>query len=89
MRGIFRYLSSFCLGATLAITTASAGCAGRVRIYDSYHTDYHRWDHHEDVAYRRYLGERHEEYRDFSKLDGDRQKDYWDWRHSHPDPDHR
>ncbi len=83
MRGIFRYLSSFCLVATLVITAASAGCAGRVRVYDEYHSDYHRWDHDEDVRYRQYLSERHEQYRDYSTLNRDEQKSYWDWRHSH------
>ena len=85
MRQISYYLSSLCLSTTLVITAAGAGCAGRVRVYDEYHSDWHRWDHNEDREYRRYLSERHEGYRNYSKLDRDEQKNYWDWRHG----DHR
>ena len=56
-----------------------------MRVYDEYHSDYHRWDHHEDLEYRNYWNERHEPYRDFNKLDKDDQKNYWNWRHDHPD----
>ena len=86
MRRICRYISSFCLGATLVIAAASFGCAGRERIYDDYHSDWHVWNHNEDVTYRRFLAERHEQYRDFSRLDKTEQTDYWNWRHNHPDP---
>jgi hypothetical protein len=83
MRRIYSYLSSFCLAFTIIIAVAGIGCAGRVRIYDSYHDDYHVWNHDEDVHYRQYLADRHEEYRDYAKLSPDEQKGYWDWRHSH------
>jgi hypothetical protein len=83
MSQIKRILSSACLAASLLITVAGAGCAGRVRVYDEYHSDYHNWDRHEDVVYRSYWGERHEPYRDYNKLNKDEQKEYWNWRHDH------
>lgn len=82
-----RILSSACLAFALLFSVANMGCAGRVRVYDEYHNDYHRWDHGEDLAYRQYLGERHESYRDYNNLNKDEQKDYWNWRHSHPNGD--
>ena len=42
----------------------------------------------EDRDYRQYLNDHHREYRDFSKLKGSEQQEYWNWRHSHPDNDH-
>jgi hypothetical protein len=85
MTRICRLLSSACFAAALLIPVANIGCAGRVRIYDQYHSDYHRWDHNEDLAYRQYLGESHQPYRAYGKLNKDEQRDYWNWRHSHPD----
>ena len=56
-----------------------------VRIYDSHHHDYHNWDDREDRAYRRYLAEKHYEYREYQRQNHRRQEAYWGWRHSHPD----
>jgi hypothetical protein len=84
-----RYFASMLLAAALVVGTAGAGCAGRVRIYDTERRDYHPWDRREDRAYHRYWNERHEPYRDYGKLDRDRQNDYWKWRHDHPDADDR
>jgi len=39
------------------------------------------------TAYRRYLAERHREYREFRRLDRREQDEYWEWRHRHPDRD--
>jgi hypothetical protein len=58
-----------------------------VRVYDDYHSDYHTWGRDEDGAYHRYWNERREQYRDYNKLDKDEQKNYWNWRHDHPDHD--
>jgi hypothetical protein len=85
MSPIQRILSSAFLVTSLLIAAGGSGCSARVRIYDDYHSDWHTWDHHEDVAYRAYWTERHESYRDFNKLNKDEQKDYWNWRHNHPD----
>jgi hypothetical protein len=76
---------------TVAMATSSPICAARpaqdvqVRVYDADHKDYHTWDDREDRAYRHYLEERHEQYRKYEKLKEKEQRDYWKWRHSHPD----
>jgi hypothetical protein len=56
-----------------------------VRIYDSHYRDYHHWDDREDRAYRRYLAERRWQYREYRRQSRRRQREYWAWRHSHPD----
>jgi hypothetical protein len=61
------------------------GCSAHVRYYDEYHGDYHYWDAGEDRSYRVWLGERHYDYREYNKLNKDQQRDYWNWRHDHPD----
>jgi hypothetical protein len=87
MSRITRILGSFLLAASFLVAVASSGCAGRVRVYDEYHSDWHRWNHDEDLAYRRYLDERHESYRDYNHLNKDEQKDYWNWRHGQSNHD--
>ena len=75
--------------AILAVTIAGAalgsGCVARVGLYDAEYRDHHRWDDHEDRAYRRFLGERHEDYRSFQSRSAEDQREYWRWRHEHPD----
>jgi len=84
-----RCLSAFVLTAALATTgsvvAARAPQEVAVRVYDPGHKDYHNWDEREDHAYRHYLEERHEQYRKYEKLKEKEQRDYWNWRHSHPD----
>jgi len=57
----------------------------QARVYDRKHKDYHDWNDSEDRSYRAYLGQNHVEYRDYSKLNHNKQDQYWNWRHSHPD----
>ena len=57
----------------------------QVRIYDSNHHDYHNWDDREDHAYRGYLEQRHEKYHPYGSWHSKEQKNYWKWRHNHPD----
>jgi hypothetical protein len=53
--------------------------------YDRNGHDYHTWNGQEDRAYRVYLGERHRDYREFHKTKNSQQKEYFKWRHDHPD----
>jgi len=55
------------------------------RYYDRDGHDYHTWNDHEDRAYRVYLGEQHREYRDFGRVKVVQQREYFRWRHDHPD----
>jgi hypothetical protein len=52
------------------------------RYYDKDGRDYHTWNDHEDRAYRIYLGKQH---RDFAVIDAGQRRDYFRWRHEHPD----
>lgn len=86
MREARNYRLSLIIAAA-AMTTAvfGTGCVARVRIFDADHQDYHQWDDREDRAYRRFLTERHQEYRSLSQQNADDQRDYWRWRHTHED----
>jgi hypothetical protein len=55
------------------------------RYYDKSGRDYHTWNDHEDRAYRIYLGEQHQDYREFNRVNAARQRQYFQWRHEHPD----
>jgi hypothetical protein len=85
-----RWLSTFVLTAALATTGSVVAATPKpqevqVRVYDPGHKDYHNWDEREDRAYRHYLEERHEQYRKYERMKEKEQRDYWNWRHSHPD----
>jgi len=90
MRHPYRILSSLLLAAVLASPLAITGCAARAgyQVYDPYYNDYHRSDDHEIVYYNQWETETHRDHRDFNKRDKDEQKQYWAWRHDHPDNDH-
>ena len=90
-----RYLSFVFLTAALTASVAPrAGAAQEVvvttggdhtRYYDRDHRDYHEWNDREDRSYRIYLGEQHREYREFPKVKVTQQREYFKWRHEHPD----
>ena len=86
-----RYLSALVLSAALLTPVAVTAAKDdndhhRVkRYYDRDNRDYHEWNEREDSAYRRYLQEQHHENRDWAKANRKQQREYWKWRHSHPD----
>ena len=51
------------------------------------HRDYHRWDDREDRTYRIYWGDRYKDrkFREYRRMKREEQRDYWRWRHEHPD----
>ena len=55
------------------------------RYYDRDARDYHTWNNQEDRAYRVYLGEQHRDYHAFQKTKNTQQREYFRWRHNHPD----
>jgi hypothetical protein len=55
------------------------------RYYDRDGRDYHTWNNNEDRAYRQYLEEQRREYRVFPKMRAPQQREYFRWRHEHPD----
>jgi hypothetical protein len=87
MRHTNRWLGLLLLGAAIISPVLISGCAehAQVRVYDPYYSDYHVWNDHEVVYYRQWVGETHRPYREFRKLPQGEQREYWNWRHHHPD----
>jgi len=83
--------SALLMTATLAIplvlpADASAGqttttARNRVRVYDPYRRDYHRWNQREQREYRAYLAERHRAYVRYERQRLAERRAYWRWRH--------
>jgi hypothetical protein len=71
--------------AIVAPVTMRADDHHERRYYDRDRRDYHAWNDHEDRAYRVYLGEQHRDYREFGRVKSARQREYFRWRHEHPD----
>jgi len=86
-----RYLTTFLLGATLCLPVAAplavyAGGHGHdKRYYDAEHKDYHYWNAQEDRAWRHWLEVNHHAYHEWAKANRREQREYWAWRHDHPD----
>ena len=55
------------------------------RYYDRDGRDYHAWNDREDREYRQYLVERHRRYVVFTKVRTPQRREYFRWRHEHPD----
>jgi hypothetical protein len=82
----FLVLSAVFAGATLiGPVSVRADDHHDKRYYDRDGRDYHTWNGQEDRAYRVYLGEQHRDYRDFGKVKVTQQREYFKWRHDHPD----
>jgi len=57
---------------------------GYRHFYDPDNRQWHAWNYQENNSYHRWLGEKHQDYRDFSRLPGDQQREYFQWRKGHP-----
>ncbi len=55
------------------------------RYYDADAHDWHVWNDREDRAWHHYWEERHEAAHDWAKTNAEERRDYWRWRHNHPD----
>jgi hypothetical protein len=57
------------------------------RYYDRDRRDWHEWNEHENRAYRHWLMEERRErrYREYRRINAQRQREYWRWRHEHGD----
>ncbi len=74
------------LGAALLVPTAPLALRADDRVYhDQKFNDDHKWDSHEDRAYRVWVKENHRKYQDFHKLKEEDRTSYWAWRHEHSD----
>ena len=82
----FLILTAFFAGATLTAPLAVRADDHREkRYYDRDGHDDHSWNGQEDRAYRVYLGEQRRDYREFRKTKAAQQREYFKWRHDHPD----
>ena len=84
-RSLLRTLPAIFVGA-LSVTsvTALSGCMG-TRYHDPVFNDNHRWNDREEAAYRRWEAERRLEHIEFQRRRDEEQREYWRWRHYHPD----
>jgi hypothetical protein len=82
-----RWLGMILLGAALFSPMLLTGGAehATVRAYDPYYNDYHAWNDHELVYYHQWVVETHRPYHDYRKLPPAEQREYWAWRHNHPE----
>ena len=81
-----RYFSTLFLGAVLCFPVVmNQARAADQRYYDSAHHDYHTWNSDEDRAWKHWLEVNHHEYHQWAKASKREQRDYWQWRHDHPD----
>jgi hypothetical protein len=71
--------------AGIFATTSLTACAHPVEYYDPVYADRHRWDDREDIAYRRWEGERKFEHVEYERRGVEEQRAYWNWRHAHPE----
>jgi hypothetical protein len=78
-----KYLSALILAGALC---APAAIHAQERYYDRDHRDYHEWNDGERRAWDHWLREeRHHEFHDYARAKERERRDYWRWRHDHPD----
>jgi len=88
-----RYLTVLFVGAALAGSAAARAdddhnSANRTqRYYDRDARDYHEWNQNENQVYHQYVTENHKRDREFAKTTTREKRDYFKWRHDHPDHD--
>ena len=73
--------------APMAISANAAPQSVSVRVYDRNHKDYHNWDDREDRSYTLFRGEHPKYGVTYRKAKHKQQREYWTWRHEHPDHD--
>ena len=82
----FLILSALVLSTTLiGPVVAQAKTPQEKRYHDKSGKDYHTWNSNEDRAYRSYVTEQHQQYRDFNRVNRNQQQQYFNWRHQHSD----
>jgi hypothetical protein len=87
-----RYLTVLFVGAALAGSVPARADDHHAdshtkRYYDSTARDYHEWNQNENQVYHQYVTENHKRDREFAQTNRTERKDYFKWRHEHPDQD--
>ena len=85
-------IPAYCIAAALlcgiALTAPVVKAEDRQdtrRYYDKTHKDYHQWNENENKNYNLFLGEKHIQLHVWKKARPTEQRQYWQWRHEHPD----
>lgn len=55
------------------------------RYYDRDRKEWHEWNEREERAYRHWIEENHRKYHDWARANREEQREYWRWRHEHPE----
>jgi hypothetical protein len=84
--GLF-LMAALAISGPIVAAAAAQEANFQVRVYDRDHRDYHNWDDREDRAYRGYVDRRHDRYVTYEHRNQRYQRNYWKWRHNHPDRD--
>jgi type III secretory pathway component EscR len=80
-----RFLGTILLGMALMSPAVVKGEEHHYkRYYDRDARDWHEWNEREERAYRHYMEEKRER-REWARLRRAQQREYWRWRHRHPD----
>jgi len=93
MRKTIGYIGSFVLAATMVAPAAIIAMPKpnddgvQIRVYDAHHKDYHNWDDRENHAWGVYLNNNHRKAHEYKDSNSREQRNYWNWRHAHPDHD--
>lgn len=74
MHSMFRKFSRLLLAAAIALPALTTGCAVHARVYGP----------GEEVYYTQWEHESHRDHVDYEKRKDAEQKEYWRWRHDHP-----
>ena len=85
MRTVF---FSLLLGASMVTWTPGSSLRADDRRYyrDREHHDRHEWNEAENRAWRHWIVEqRRREYHDWARANARERRDYWRWRHEHPE----
>ena len=81
-----KFFGSLALAAVL-LAPAAGFADEHHRYYDRDRHDWHEWNEAKGRAYRHWLMEerREHQFREYERLNAARQREYWRWRHEHPD----
>ena len=80
-----KHLASILLTAALTAPLGLAMVATPAPATAAAQDDHHKWDDHEQAAWGRFLAEKHRKDHEYEHATKKEQKEYWAWRHDHPD----
>jgi hypothetical protein len=79
-----RCLQQILLAGVFVLPVSITACAVHARYYDPVYADYHAWSPGERAYYTRWEADSHHTHQDYEKRPEAEQREYWTWRHGHP-----